>query len=366
LNLPLIVIISLFYFYCFIILYVALKAKKNEVKGAFINNIAIFITLITSITINLILVNLFDFSRIKFIVFPFDFFILLFLPFFHIIFTLFLLREKNLIRKKGIQKASSIKSSRDELPLRYEIYRKLAHLVVLGIILFYFTFLGSLFKKFNLFLIELLPDAFSDLYHSLFVNGNQNMIFNQYLVIFLVAISLFGLLSADFIRILKPELYPLKPVNKILRRKELSMRLGPQISMATGCFSIIILYGLYQPIGPIIISTSMIMSVFGDMASNLIGRTLGKRKIHPLGKRKSNKTYLGLFAGIFIAFGSGLFLLFLLRAYTIFNLFGFFLLPASGAVMMGILDYLDLKIDDNLTYPFGLSIVMFLFSFFFI
>ena len=269
----------------------ALKAKKNGVKGAFINNIAIFITLITSITINLILVNLFDFSRIQFIVFPFDLFILLFLPFFHIIFALFLLREKHLMRK-GIQKESSPTSPRDELPLRYEIYRKLAHLVVLGIILFYFTFLGSLFKDFNLFLIELLPDAFSDLYHSLFINGNQNMIFNQYLVIFLVAISLFGLLSADFIRILKPEIYPLKPVNKILRRKELSMRLGPQISMATGCFSIIILYGLYQPIGPIIISISMIMSVFGDMASNLIGRTLGKRKIHPLGKRKSNKTYL--------------------------------------------------------------------------
>jgi dolichol kinase len=277
-----------------------------------------------------------------------------------------LVREKRKISIKTDQIDPSIDStSKNELPLRYEIYRKLAHLVVLGIILFYFT-LGSWIRDLNLYLIKLLPETFYDLYSYFFLNGTYSMIFNQYLVIFLVAVSLFGLLSADFVRILKPKLYPLKPVNKILRKKELSMRLGPQISMAIGCFSIIILYGLYQPIGPIVISTAMIMSVFGDMSSNLIGRVFGKKKIRPLGRRKSTKTYLGLFAGFFVALSSGIFLLFLLKAYSVFNTVGFFVIPLSGAFTMALLDYLDLEIDDNLTYPFILSIVMFFLSFFFI
>ena len=345
----------------------ALKAKKKALKGAFINNLAIFITLIASITINLTLVNLFNFSRIQFIVFPFDFFIILFLPFFHIVFALFLLRERRIFRKKSFQIGFNMDSGEDNelLPLRYEIYRKLAHLVVLGIILFYFT-LGSWIKDINLYLIKFLPETFSNLYYYFFMNGSHSMIFNQYLVIFLVAISLFGLLSADLVRILKPELYPLKPVNKILRKKELSMRFGPQISMAIGCFSIIILYGLYQPIGPIIISTSMIMTVFGDMAANLIGRAFGKRNITPLGKKSSRKTYLGVIAGFSAAFISGIILLFILKAYSFFTIWGFFMLPLIGATSLGLLDYLDLEIDDNLTYPFILSIIMFLLSFFFV
>ncbi|TFF98865.1 MAG: hypothetical protein EU547_00200 [Promethearchaeota archaeon] len=270
-----------------------------------------------------------------------------------------------MVSSNRIEKKQILRSPSDELPLKYEIYRKLAHLVVLGLILFYFTILGSWIRDFNLYLIQFVPDAFSNLFYSLFLNGDHNLIFNQYLVIFLSAISLFGLLSADFVRILNPEIYPLKPVNKILRKKELSMRLGPQISMAIGCFSIIILYGLYQPIGPIIISTSMIMSVFGDMASNLIGRTFGKRKIHPLGKNRSKKTILGVFAGIFAAYLSGLLLLLLLKAYCFFQFIGFFFLPLCGALTIGVLDYLDLEIDDNLTYPLLVSLVMFFLSFLF-
>ncbi len=320
-----------------------------------------FLTLTTSITINLILVNLFKYYKIQFIIFPFDFLLLLCFPLFLFVFALFLKREKKNLKRNDIQAEKAIQQPTNELPLRYEIYRKLAHLVVLGIILFYFT-LGSLIRDLNLYLVQFLPDAFSNLFYSLFLNGNQYMIFNQYLVIFLVAISLLGLLTADFIRILKPELYPLKPVNKILRKKELSMRLGPQISMAIGCFSIIILYGLYQPTGPIVISTSMMMSVCGDMASNLIGRTFGKKNIRPIGKKSSKKTYIGVIAGIITAFLSGLILLLVLKAYSIFNNIGFFILPLIGALTLGILDYLDLEIDDNLTYPFLLSIELFFIS----
>lgn len=303
----------------------------------------------------------------QFIVFPFDITMIIFFPIFLLIFSLLMWREKRIISDESKDETfiTSLESASNELPLKYEIYRKITHLLVIGIILFYFT-IGSWIRDILLDLIQFLPDTFSDLFFSLFLNGAHSMIFNQYLVIFLVAISLFGLLTADFTRILKPKLYPLKPVNQILRKKELYMRLGPHISMAIGCFSIIILYGLFQPIGPIIISTSMIMSVFGDMASNLIGRTFGKTKITPIGKKETNKTYIGLLAGFAIAYLSGALLLLILKAYYLFNLWGLLFIPLIGALIIGLLDYFDLEIDDNLTYPFILSTILFFISFLFI
>jgi CDP-diglyceride synthetase len=347
-------------------LYVALRAKKKGVNGAYFNNIANSSTLFFSITINLIMVNLFNFSKVQFIVFPFDFSIVVFFIFFLIFFFLLMFREKKFQQRNNDQTSElSFSATSNQLPLKYEIYRKIAHLTIIGIILFYFT-IGSWIKDILIDLIAILPETFSDLFYSFFLNGSHNMIFNQYLVIFLVAISLFGLLTADFVRILYPKLYPLKPVNQILRKKELYMRLGPQISMAIGCFSIIILYGLFQPIGPIVISTSMIMSVFGDMAANLIGRIYGKKTIYPLGKRKSNKTFIGLFAGISVSFLSGIVILLILKAYYLFNILGFIILPLTGALLIGLLDYFDLEIDDNLTYPLVLSTVLFFLSFWFI
>jgi dolichol kinase len=130
--------------------------------------------------------------------------------------------------------------------------------------------------------------------------------------------------------------------------------------MSIGCFSIIILFGIFQPIGPLIICTSMTMGIFGDMASNLIGRMIGHKRI-----RKTNKTYEGLFAGIVTAFISGIIILILLRQFFITSITGFFLIPTLGSLIIGLLDYLDLEIDDNLSYNFSLSTILF-FIFFFI
>jgi dolichol kinase len=180
------------------------------------------------------------------------------------------------------------------------------------------------------------------------------MMFSQNLVVFLVMISLIGLLTADFIRILSPEFYPLKQVNQILRENELYMRLGPHISMSIGCFSVIILYGIIQPIGPVIICTSMAMSIFGDITANLVGRTIGRKKI-----RKTNKTYEGLIGGILAAFISGVAILFILRNYYKFSILGLFLIPFIGMMIIGIIDYLDLEVDDNLTFNFCVSTILF-------
>jgi dolichol kinase len=219
------------------------------------------------------------------------------------------------------------------LPLRYDIYRKITHLVVLGIIFLYFT-----------------PDLIIEIFDSV----NNVMVFAQDLVVFLVGVSLIGLLTADISRILLPEFYPLKPINQILKKKELHMRLGPHISMSIGCFSIILFFGLFQPVGPVIICAAMAMAILGDIASNLVGRAIGRTKI-----RNTNKTYEGLFAGIITAFLSGLLVLKVLEYVYRLENFGIFLIPVLGGIIIGSIDYLDLEIDDNLSYNIITSAVLF-------
>jgi dolichol kinase len=281
-------------------------------------------------------------------------FIIFFLPHF----LLSVNREKRKVRLEEKHTEEENSNLTEDLPFKYEIYRKLTHLVVLGIAFFYFT-LGFLVQNIFIYILELFPNIVSEFFFSIYNIEANKMIFTQYLVVFLVGVSLIGLLTADFIRILKPNLYPLKPVNRILRKKERQMRLGPHISMGIGCFSIIIIYGPFQPIGPIIICISMTMAIFGDMAANLVGRTFGHNNI-----RKTKKTYEGLIAGMTIAYISGtITLLFINQLYPI-NLFSLIILPSIGTLVIGFIDYLDLAVDDNLSYNFMLSTTLFVISLF--
>ncbi|MFX1376995.1 MAG: hypothetical protein ACFFA0_14410 [Promethearchaeota archaeon] len=312
------------------------------------NNLANSIIFSISITINLFIIHIINPNNASFISFPFNFlmlsFIILYFPFFYY----FVVKEKKKLETGRIS-LEKYESTTPVLPLKYDIYRKLTHLFVLGIIFFYFT-LGFLVKNVFKFISEFLPGFIIEMFDM----GDNIMIFTQNLVVFLVGVSLIGLLTADFTRILIPKYYPLKSVNRILKEKELHMRLGPHISMSIGCFSIILLYGLIQPIGPLIICTSMAMGVFGDTASNLFGRTFGKRKI-----RDTHKTYEGLIAGILVAFISGFIILVILQDFYLLKNYGFFLIPTLGAVIIGFIDYFDLEIDDNLSYNFIISTVLF-------
>jgi len=359
LNALIIIIICLFYLCCFLILYTAIIAKLRNEKGAYQNNLAIFFVLFISLTINLVITNFSNLSNINFIEFPFDILIFFFILFFLPLYIVFIFNENHKQKKKKEEIITYGYSHSNLLPLKYEVYRKLSHLVVLGIILFYFS-LGFWTQNIFINILNYLPGIVSDIFYSIFPIESDDMIFTQYLVVFLVGISLLGLLTADFTRLIKPSLYPLKKVNRILREKEEHMRLGPQISMAIGCFSIIILYGLFQPIGPLVICTAMTMAIFGDMAANLIGRLYGKKKI-----RNTNKSYEGLFSGVLVAFLSGIILFFILEVYQIINLILFILFPIIGAIIIGVLDFIDLEIDDNLTYPFFISTILFFLYFIF-
>jgi len=281
-------------------------------------------------------------------------FIIFFLPHF----LLSVNREKRKVRLEEKHTEEENSNLTEELPFKYELYRKLTHLVVLGIAFFYFT-LGFLVQNIFIYILELFPNIVSEFFFSIYNIEANKMIFTQYLVVFLVGVSLIGLLTADFIRILKPNLYPLKPINRILRKKERHMRLGPHISMGIGCFSIIIMYGPFQPIGPIIICISMTMSIFGDMTASLVGRKFGHNNI-----RKTKKTYEGLIAGMSIAYISGIItMLFINQIYPI-NLLSLIILPAIGTLLIGFIDFLDLDVDDNLSYNFMLSTTLFVISLF--
>ena len=356
-NLLSIIITFILYIYGLISLYIALLAKKKSEKGAFINNLVNSLILIISISINMT-INALNISNIGFIVFPFDIFMIIFIIFFLPHFSFSVYREKRKFRLKEKTMEENAIYLTEELPFKYELYRKMSHLVVLGIAFFYFT-LGFLVQNFFVYILDFFPNIISDFFFSIYNIESNKMIFTQYLVVFLVGVSLIGLMTADFIRILKPNLYPLKRINRILRKKERHMRLGPHISMGIGCFSIIILYGPFQPIGPFSICTSMTMSIFGDMAANLIGRKFGRNKI-----RKTNKTYEGLFAGMSVAYLSGIITLLLLSQLYAINLMILILLPLVGTVTIGILDYLDLDVDDNLSYNFVLSTILFFISIF--
>lgn len=348
------IIVCCFYGYALILLYISIAAKKKGEVSAYINNLANALIMIISITINLVLINSFDIYNREFLVFPFNILLIGFIGIYLPVLYFFITKERRKIKKSDQENEKLKYPLFKELPLKYEIYRKLTHLVVLGIIFFYFT-LGFLIKNFFSNILEFVPNFISNMFH---IRGDI-MFFTQNLVIFLVGVSLIGLLTADFIRILTPDIYPLKPVNKLLREKELGMRIGPHISMSIGCFSIIILYGLVNPIGPVIICTSMTMSIFGDMASNLFGRAIGNKKI-----RETNKTYEGLFAGIIVAFLTGILIFYLLRNFYVFSIYALFLIPLIGAIIIGLIDYLDLKIDDNLSYNFCISTVLFFISIF--
>jgi len=137
------------------------------------------------------------------------------------------------------------------------------------------------------------------------------------------------------------------------------MRLGPHISMGIGCFSIIILYGMFQPIGPLVICTSMTMSIFSDMTANLVGKKFGRKKI-----RNTKKTYEGLFAGMSVAYVSGVITLLLLSQIYMIKPISLILIPLVGAIIIGLLDFLDLEVDDNLSYNFIVSTVLFFISLF--
>jgi len=323
----------------------------------FTNNIVNSLALLIAIVLS-ILRPINDPSFDPILIFPFDFFIILFILPFFFTFHLLIYRERKRTKndKNKLNELKNVVKSFRVLPLRYEIYRKLTHLVVICICFFYFIF-GVLIKLLLVNAISILPESMRNILDVENITLLSTIDFTQYLIVFLTSISLLGLLTADYVRIIAPEVYPLKSVNRILRQRELKTRIGPHITMAVGTFSIIFIFGPLLNKGPLIVSLSIVMSTIGDSSANLLGITLGHHKI-----RGGKKSYEGLIGGILISFFSGvLFLFYILQIFPILiNPQKIFFIPLSVALVIGIIDYLDLPVDDNLSFLLISSILIYL------
>jgi len=322
---------------------------------AFINNIITSSTLLFAI-ISSILRSIINPNINPILIYPFDFFTIIFMFPFFLAFHLLIYRERKRM-KKDTNNLTELRVDAEGLrvlPLKYEIYRKLTHLIVICICFFYFIF--GVFTKFLLDnFISILPDFIKNFFSGANLIILNNVDFTQYLVVFLTSISLMGLLTADYVRIIAPEDYPLKSINRLLRQRELKTRIGPHITMAVGTISIVLIFGPLSNIGPLIVSLSILMSSVGDSSANLIGITIGCHKI-----REGKKSYEGLIGGILFSFLSGIF-------FLIFQFFPNFISPQkillislTVALIIGIIDYLDLPIDDNLSFLITSSIIIYL------
>ena len=159
------------------------------------------IVFVISITITLILIHWINPLQSQFIAFPFDIlflgFIILYLP----IFFILVIKEKRKIQN-GERTFEDYKTLKSEITLKYDIYGKITHFIIIGIIFSYFT-LGFLIQNFFIYLLDLLPNFF----FNMFDTGDDIMNFTQNFVVYLVGISLIGLLTADFSRILMPKYF---------------------------------------------------------------------------------------------------------------------------------------------------------------
>jgi len=331
----------------------SINSYRNRENDAFLNNIIHSMTLLIALLVSLLGPN-----RDLILIYPFELYIIFFtIPFYIIFYILVKLERKRVQRNRSRLKDIEIdEKTMRELPFKYEVYRKLTHLVVIFICFVYFLF-SVLVKLLVDFIINLFPDFFYELLAGESIINLSSVEFAQYLVLFLTSISLIGLLTADYVRIIYPEDYPFKTVNRLLRRKELKTRIGPHISMAVGTMSIVLIFGPLTRNGPLIVCAAILMSNIGDSTANLVGRYRGHHKI-----RGGKKSYEGLIMGILSSFSSGV--LFLLYIFYIFPdviiLPSVFIVPLVVSLVLGLIDYLDVSIDDNLTYLLATSVLVYL------
>ncbi len=352
-----VIYLFLLFLTCGTLFKLAFLSYKFDEMSAFINNIITTSTLLFAIIASM-LRPIINPNVNPILIYPFDFFAISFMFPFFLVFHLLIYRERKRM-KKGTNNLTELRVDAEGLrvlPLKYEIYRKLAHLIVICICFLYFIF--GVFTKFLLDnFISILPDFIKNFF------SGENLIFlniadfTQYLAVFLTSISLMGLLTADYVRIIAPEDYPLKSINRLLRQRELKTRIGPHITMAVGTISIILIFGPLSNTGPLIVSLSIFISSVGDSSANLIGITLGRHKI-----RGGKKSYEGLIGGILFSFLSGILFLFLIFQFfpNLISPQKILFISLTVALIIGIIDYLDLPIDDNLSFLIISSIIIYL------
>lgn len=252
-------------------------------------------------------------------------------------------------------------------PVDLEVARKLFHIGILGVIVAY-LFIGEMVGGgiydicYNLFQFYFGADA------AYFITPVNPVYFPQLMgqattvFIFIDILMILGL--TDFIRIYDYRFYPMKELGFIYRNKERNV-LGPHVYIIIGC----IFAALFFP-GPIAIS-AIAMTGFGDAMATIVGVSVGKRKIKPLG-RESNKTVEGCIGGFVGSFVFGIISYWFVASkwyvgtsiplFEIQIFVSAIVLNLIGASVFMLFDYLDPPCSDNIFNPVLISMVIFVFT----
>ncbi len=315
--------------------FLAKKARDEQDVAGYKNNLTYGLVLLGALV--LALLNTFR----PILVYPLDLITLLFLAAFLPIFYVLSRREKKAPHFDDYERPE------EGLTFRYEVIRKATHFVVVGIFLVYFYFGPYFMGKFNDWMART-PE-----FWGIAEFDAPGWAFGQYFVVFWVVISFFGLSVAEFVRIMRPEAYPLKKVNRILRKDELRTKMGPHIAMTTGVFAVVLTIG---PYAPLVACAAIGIGVFGDAAANIIGRKFGRHHI-----RKS-KTIEGMIGGAAVSFLTAFgFLIYeeLLSLTPSGSVVGHAAFIAFGGTLTFVLvDFFSPSISDNLLNPLLCGITM--------
>ncbi len=233
----------------------------------------------------------------------------------------------------------------EDLSLKYELIRKLTHIVIILVVVCYTVF-GPVFMLFTNYLVSLVPGLSAGL-------NVDPLYYGQYTVVFLTVIAFLGLSTSELVRVFAYKAYPLKGVKAIFRRKEIGASLGSHISLAAGCLAVILVYGPYHPD---IVMASISISAIGDGAASIVGKRFG---IHPYRTAfsKKRKTLEGLCTATIVSFVISF--LFLIYRFGPFS----FLLAFVATGVMVFIDWLSLQVSDNILNPIATSSAMVLVSY---
>lgn len=236
---------------------------------------------------------------------------------------------------------------KDEFTYLDEVQRKATHLFILLLIAVYFGLGGLVY----------------DLIDFLIITIEQNNLINIWGITSLqfprehsmITIALMGMLGAFFL-ILIPEIFRLfSPDDYMLSKAPKLMRANEQFAPSAPV-SLIIASTLPFVTIPIfnIALAGVTIAVIGDAFASILGRKYGKHKISIF----PSKSYEGLLAGSVSAFLAGLPILIFQ-----FDLLDSIVLSLIGAIIIGFIDLLDIKISDNIMNPISVSFSLYLFSF---
>ena len=108
---------------------------------------------------------------------------------------------------------------------------------------------------------------------------------------------------------------------------------------------------LFLPFG--VFTAVALIATLGDGAASIFGLRFGRIHI----PKSSNKTLVGYISGFIVSFGISFIVLWLFEQHTL-NISKILIISLVGATVFLIVDFLNLKVDDNILNPLLCALLM--------